>query len=341
MKLMEKLHNARLPLLILAILLLTMTAKMSASVSAQSNGKQAIDNAWDNAIQRDSYQFSGNITQVNIPEATIANISKGGTDHRQETTALRLWSDSSNAAGNVFVPESGMEIQVAEGKTQVRRGNAPWEEVAAGSANNYMPQGNFLAYLTAATEVTTHASETLYGISFTRHSFVVDGPLYADYVRDQMADAMSARGELPPGMELQASDYYANMTGTGELWVGDDGLPLRQILTLEFPQQQGEQVHAEISIVFSDYGEKIDSVGFWNNTTQLKQTINNVMAKVIVTLTASGFIASILMFRRKRIVHAGLAFSISASMVFTPFLSIPIGVFVDQFRPQRCFLEIG
>lgn len=37
------------------------------------------------------------------------------------------------------------------------------------------------------------------------------------------------------GVQLELSPYNAAMTGDGELWVGEDGLPLRQILRWRFP----------------------------------------------------------------------------------------------------------
>lgn len=43
------------------------------------------------------------------------------------------------------------------------------------------------------------------------------------------------------------------MTGTGELWVRSDGLPLRQIIRADFPAQTDYSVHAEFTVNFSDY----------------------------------------------------------------------------------------
>jgi hypothetical protein len=44
------------------------------------------------------------------------------------------------------------------------------------------------------------------------------------------------------------------MVGSGELWVGSDGLPLRQLLTLQFPAQDDEQVSSQIVVNFSQFG---------------------------------------------------------------------------------------
>lgn len=71
--------------------------------------------------------------------------------------------------------------------------------------------------------------ETSHGLAYTRYTFTIDGLTFARYSRDQMQQAMRARGDSPATMQLEVSADHAQMTGDGELWVGADGLPLRQI----------------------------------------------------------------------------------------------------------------
>ena len=55
-------------------------------------------------------------------------------------------------------------------------------------------------------------------------------------------------------MRLETSAYYRDMVGSGELWIGADGLPLRQILNMRFPEQDGEIVQAEMVTNYSRFG---------------------------------------------------------------------------------------
>lgn len=88
-------------------------------------------------------------------------------------------------------------------------------------------------------------------LSYTRYTFRIDGRSYARYMRDQMETYLADRGELPIGVTLDLPKSYVDMTGDGELWVGEDGLPLRQILHLRFPQRADEQeITADVTVDF-------------------------------------------------------------------------------------------
>src|SRR5690606_13277554 len=91
------------------------------------------------------------------------------------------------------------------------------------------------------------------------------------------------KGELPPGMRLAAADYYRQMSGDGELWVREDGLPLRQILNLTFPEQQAEFVNAQIVVDFYRFGQPRASL------TDLAQTgdLAGLVAAIPASLPAS------------------------------------------------------
>ena len=61
-------------------------------------------------------------------------------------------------------------------------------------------------------------------------------------------------GGLPATIQLELPKVYADMTGTGELWVGADGMPLRQRFALQFPEDQHNyQAWAGISVDFADF----------------------------------------------------------------------------------------
>jgi hypothetical protein len=50
-----------------------------------------------------------------------------------------------------------------------------------------------------------------------------------------MEEELRRKGKLPAGLTVDLADHYVDMTGTGELWVNDEGLPIRQVLQMTFP----------------------------------------------------------------------------------------------------------
>ena len=161
---------------------------------------------------------------------------------------MTLWPDG----GSVLDLASGVEMKVENGKAFGRRGHGAWQET--GSVTEWRaPEGDSLAFLTAARQVRNQGADIRAGISFTRFTFEVDGPRFGAYVRDQMAARMTAQGELPPGVQLGLPETHAKMTGTGELWVDSDGLLLRQALYLAMPGENDYRVEAEIVTDFSGF----------------------------------------------------------------------------------------
>ncbi len=198
------------------------------------------------------------------------------------------------------------------------------------------PQGDFLAYLAAMKDVTELGTESSHGLTYTRYGFTIDGPAFAQYSRDQMQEAMHANGDLPLNMQLDVSSYQAQMTGDGELWVTPDGLPLRQILRLNFPPQQGKQISAQITANFYDYGRDNTAafslgslpVVLWS---MLSPFVGFGMALVIVLGGSLGLI----LFRRRRLVEVGIAVGMSLLLVTTPLMnSLPILSFFGQQKAQ-------
>jgi Ca2+-binding RTX toxin-like protein len=214
--------------------------------------------AWRAAQARGAYQFSSDVSQVTTPVAAVANIGQssreqrlhleGRNDLRASTTEMRLWA----SGGSVLQAESGVSARVVDGKAQLRQGDGPWTD-APGLTDAAAPQGDFMAYLAAVRDIQAHAPETRAGVALTRYGFRVDGPTFAAYMRDQIEAAMRAQGQLPAGAQIDLPAYYTKMSGDGELWVGADGLPLRQILSLSFPEQSGQTLAAKITVDFSGY----------------------------------------------------------------------------------------
>lgn len=215
--------------------------------------------AWERARATGSYNFTSDVTQVTLPLATITNVGrtsrtdrfylKGQNDLAAARMEMTLWSEG----GSVLQAESGVSIRSEGGKTYARRGDADWE-VIDDVTGSIAPQGDFMNYLAALKNIEAQPTETRGGVNFTRYTFEIDSPRFAVYMHRQMEATLRARGELPATLELEVPAYFREMVGSGELWVGEDGLPLRQILTLQFPPQKDDQVHSQIVVDYSNYG---------------------------------------------------------------------------------------
>lgn len=281
--------------------------------------------ALERARERGSYRFDGDVTQVTLPSATVTNIGRasrtdafhleGSADLRNAALDMQMWS----GGGSVAQDETAIGVKVENGKTFVRQGAGEWKEDGAYSTDGLAPQGDFLAFLRAVRDVQPGVRETRAGIAFTRYAFQIDGPAFAEWARGQMEASLIRKGELGPGTRLTAPAYYRDMTGQGELWVRDDGLPLRQILTLRFPEQQDESVHAEIKITFSDYGPApanpfTESAFSMATLTRIGDALPNVQFALIVLLSLL-LIGLLYRFRASRRVQRIVAVAIISVLV--------------------------
>ncbi len=227
------------------------------TVAAAANPVNA---AWAQARARGAYHFASDMTQVTTPLASLTTVGRtsretdlhmeGATDLRAATMNLHLWTQEAS----VSQPNSGVEVRVLDGKTQMRQSGGAWQD-AGDVMGGMAPSGDFLTFLAGMREIKTLGTETRAGVTFTRYSFQLDGPAIANYVRIQLEATLQKSGQLPPGLEVQAPTSYAQMTGSGELWVDGNGLPLRQTLDLQFPAQGGEVITANIMTHFSDFAK--------------------------------------------------------------------------------------
>jgi hypothetical protein len=287
--------------------------------------------AWERTRAAGSYHFASDVIQQTIPSATISNVGRtsrtdklrleGQADLRRSTLELHLWNDG----GSVLQDASGVGVRVENGKTWVRQGVGEWKE-AESLIDGLAPQGDFMAYLAAVRDVSAHAPETRSGIAFTRYSFRIDGPAWAAYMRDQLEAAMRQKGELPSGMQLDVPSYYRDMKGTGELWVGRDGLPLRQVLDLSFPEQHDEHVDAHITVDFSQFGQVGGAVGVLDALQQYMPPPASLLSFFLALALAGALVR----FYRSRRLYSAVVVVVIASMVVGPLLNdLKISSFLD------------
>ena len=236
-------------------LLLLLLAYGVTTWSAQARTPQGtIDQIWQRVREVGAYEFTADITQEVVPVASITNIGRssqrqdlhiqGSTNLRAQEMVMTLWSQG----GNVLDRASGLELKTAQGRLLARKGGSDWQEI-----NNFtdaiMPQADFTTFLAGATNIKVVNDGTT-GQAHRHYSYDIDGATFAAYLRTQVARQMTQRGELPPNANLELPPSFAQLRGSGELWVSADGLPLRQLANLRFPEQDGQWVNAILDVTF-------------------------------------------------------------------------------------------
>lgn len=313
-----------LALLLIAAILGGLQLSRPTAVAAFLPGSNPVIAAWQAAQQRGAYHFESDLTQTTTPLATLTNVGKTSREQRfrlegdnnltAQTMNLRLWAND----GNLAQTRSGVEVRVADGKTQTRKWDATGEgewQAAQDFTNAVAPAGDFMAWLAGLRNLQTLGTETKAGFTYTRYSFDLDGPTIATHLRDQMQAALQQKGELPSGIQLQEPEQYAQMTGTGQLWVRADGLPLRQIIDVQFPAERDEVTTARIDTTFGDFAD-VKSV-----SATVGQSVSGANLGWLGFLSLLGFTSvMIITHRRSRMLYTALVSALIFSQVAGPLL---------------------
>lgn len=321
------------------------------SAASQLTNPDPVTAAWEKAKAAGSYHFTSDVLQKSIPVANITNVGRtsrtdalhmeGQNDLRNQTLELTLW----NQGGSVINAASGISLRSEKGKSFTRRGNEAWQE-SENQMDALAPQGDFLGYLAAIRNVSAGVNETRNGVSFTRYTFELDGPAFASYMHEQITKAMRAKGELPVGVQLDAPAYYRDMTGYGELWVGANGLPLRQILNLRFPEQNDERVEASMTVNFAKYGVEQTGLltllrtGQWQGAWLVLPSRLPDLTGLWLGLACSVAAFLVIHYRRARAVQMALVIAVIVSQIVGPILSsMSQARFFDSYRAKAAAQE--
>ena len=345
---------------LLALLSLLILAIPSLVVADSNSAQEALQSAWERATANGRYQYQADVIQTTHPTARLENVGRtdqvqyltvsGEMDNRQETMQLEM--QSGNNPPLAVKVESGIAYGF-DPETET------WSEME-GVADVFAPGGDPLGFLTAVTNVQLlddtsqsafPANDLLppgYTDSLTRYAFDIDALQYARFMRDQMEQHLRQQGELLPGMHLETSPIYNKMQGHGELWLNEAGLPLRQLIHLEFPPQENasEWVEAQITTEFQDW--QTGPVGFFHQLQQNPQLlwrdplslfaisaveVQQASLNIGLSLLVMALVALMILHRRSRLLYAGLSFGIIFSMLTGPLLQ---GVqFEAVFERQR------
>ncbi len=307
-------------------------------IQADTSAKQDLAAVWQRVHLAGAYRFSADIEQTTTPQASLANAGReskrtsfymeGATDLAAESLHLSVWT----AGGSVLAPETGLEVRITGDTAEARQGNGPWQEIE-NFTGLFAPGGDFLTYTRTAKNVINHGMELRSTVAgeflVTRYTFDIDGRRMAERVRAQMTEQAIAGG-LPATIQLELPKVYADMTGTGELWVGADGMPLRQRFALQFPEDQHNyQASAGISVDFADFAPLRSGAGsgMWPGAVRVflysvRSAVTLQSSFGIFWLAALSLLAALIVLRRRsRTVYAGVVLAVIGSMLFAPLLN--------------------
>ena len=177
------------------------------------------------------YRFTGDIEQTLVPVATSANIGQSetriDTHFSGEKTAVDQFTISLRLEGGgvdapaINLEQDGAKLYLVENDARTELEN---------SLGLVGPTADQTTYLHAAENVRLKEEDKPVYIAAI-YEFEINGALFAEYLRDQ------AQSQLPPSarsLKLEASPALQQLTGSGELWVDENGLPRRQIVHLNF-----------------------------------------------------------------------------------------------------------
>ena len=322
-------RSMRIALILFGLTLCLAVPVLVKSVHAQNAADAELAAVWQRVQQSGAYGFSADIAQTITPQATVGNAGRSGketamhmegaADLDAESLHLTMWTNG----GSVHDPASGAEVRVTGDTALARRGDGAWEEID-GFSGLFAPGGDLMAYMRAADNVVNQGTEvrtTPRGeIEITRFTFDIDGRQFAANMRKQMMEQAVARG-LPAGVQMELPKVYAQMTGTGELWVGDDGLPLRHIFELSFPPDAHDYVTtAWMTVDFAGFAPAPAMTLGYRLEQSLSAVLRNVTDPVWLvtwagTLLGMFFALGVILYRRSWTVYRVISTAVIASML--------------------------
>jgi hypothetical protein len=245
----------RLSLLILlaAALFAVPWLRTTASTPAQQAVMEA-QRRWDDVA---FYRFSATLDQERFPTPGVTTVGQSGSRQRfyvsgqawpaEQKMEASIWAQG----GDVLTGQGKIDLRIENGHTWMRVGDE-WQEMNDFSTT-FAPNGDWLAFLDAAQEaVEMGDAPDRTGESVIRpYRYRLDGPRLARAMQEWTVAAMAARGELPPGVEVRLPPEFRGMSGDGELWVDEQGLPARNVLNLTLPGPT-EQVRLTAQVDLSD-----------------------------------------------------------------------------------------
>jgi hypothetical protein len=337
---------------ILLCLLVVALFAYPVTTTATTTARDPLDAAWRQAQESGVYHFATTVIETTHPAPTLANVGSGSrkqqiylegeTDLPERTLQMMLWQNG----GSIVQSKDGVEVRIEGDQAYGRQIGGDWQEIDTDAgmsafSSAFAPGNDLMAYLAGAKNVQEvgsreyevgEAKESLYSLlptSYSHYVFDFNGPEVATYMRDRLEDHLREEGELPGGLTLDVPEQYRDAIGDGEVWIDGDGLPLRMILHVEYPQQQnGERVETDIQTDFSDFdrerlaaaGRPLNRLVGWMGLPRTSDGWRQVGMNASLGLSALGLLAFVVTYRKSKQVYAAFVVAIIVSMVVTPLL---------------------
>ncbi|MEM7798765.1 MAG: hypothetical protein AAF633_06220, partial [Chloroflexota bacterium] len=298
------------------------------------------------------------VEQTLIPRAVPENI--GQSEERYDShiqgdvvfpdfMALNLRFEAASNMPPISLEQVGNETYLIEGDDRTLIENPLESTLPVGS-------DNFIGYLYAAENVQESPSSDHPDI--TIYTFDINGEAYANYV------ARTIRENLPPekqGAIISPAPMLKAMTGSGELWLDQDGVPRRQILNTNVPEVNARySARSEMVITFGYEEDLLDGAltalatpnkGATGLLPASSFTLPEVAANrftsaervsislIVLLISASLGALTLAVIRQRRWIHISIPFSLAGFTFLTPVLT-PIALAnTASHRPQAVSLN--
>ncbi|MCA0350423.1 MAG: hypothetical protein LCH85_00375 [Chloroflexi bacterium] len=315
-------------------------AGLARSPQAQPTSADPIQRAWQLAQISGSYRYSIDLAQTTTAAPSLANA--GANPQRSERLSINGAIDqaadrmemtiANNAEQNV---SNSFALKIEQGRSFGRYGTGNWQPIEQ-SSDLFAPAGDPLGFLAGLEQVTSLGKETrsvgTLRLEFQHYRFNFNGEQFANYLQPKLEAQLRQRGELPAGMSLDTSTSYAQMSGTGEVWLDQHGLPSRLSLNLNLPAQaDGSNVSATIRSDFFDFDQRrlaLASSSFWQQPDrwlgyrldQAQRQLQPLAQIALIPCLEILLLALAVAFWRKRRTQTIMAASVISAMLITPML---------------------
>ena len=300
----------RLLLIVLSLAASGLVSPLLRSSTAQEAETPAdhLATAWEKATASGRYGFDSHIEQTTYPLPSLTN---AGRPPQSEQIAISGHIDLANAIvettlwrGTKGLPEQGMTIRTEEGQTRQRYGVGAWQPVEQ-NTDLFTPNNDPLTFLQVATRIKDEGVESRQigpsTVSYHLYSFELDADAYSTLMGRRFQEQLGQYGTLPAGMTLETPEIYRNMSGTGQIWLDGDGLPVRLSVQLELPPyEENGRVLANFTSDFHGYDRSRiaqAAVPFWESPqnwfavreTAVLATIQQTLFTLAILLAGAAF----------------------------------------------------
>jgi len=241
-------HDRSRRTLRIAVLAVVLAAAFPTFLShAGKQESNPLSAALDKAHAAGSYRFRTNLTQTSAPAATVLNAGRASTTNHVQLDGIVDFAakaiEVSVSLGGEQGASSRSDVRVIDGVTSLKDHAGNWVPSTTSAAATLPAggSGDLTGYLRTARNIIHQDGQVAAGQASERYTFDIDGAAFA-----ALLSAHSDASGHPVAIDRGA-------TGTGEMWVGADGLPMRTVLAVRLTSPDGSAVTLDATVQFSEF----------------------------------------------------------------------------------------